>query len=990
MGQPTIFDTFNNRFGTKPRIQTEGKQKIHVDEQKKKLRKLKKESKRKYKELIRSAADEQEVTDERTKWNKLVRLHNKIRLQELEVQKVEEQATNNTEFSKNPFDFIKHHVTKGKPSNLKPACNIDEATKFFTDRYEDKTRDEKLDFPFFIPLAATPSSPIDIDPPSKVEIDEYVKSRRNKSSPGPDGIPYLIYKKCPKIRDFMIYLIRECWVNCVIPDRDKLALKFLLPKTESSTNLDDFRDITLFNAFIKVLFGVWARRVTKFMIKNKFINTNIQKGFVPNISGCVEHNQTLHDVLKNDKRDGKPVQVTFLDLKNAFGSIKHNFIVAALRWYHVPEQFINIFKLLYSNCHVVVKVNNDLTPPIPVKIGSLQGGPEAGICFNIPWNIPLEAIYIKARDLGAIPEDKPVSAFADDLTTKTNDDTKMQTLLNFISSTFDWSKCLQLNTKKCKVLCINERGEPSNVDLTLNGKKINHLENSPFKFLGRWIYPSLSDVDNRRHVVVKFENLMGKVNDLALDGKKKAWIYQFGVLPYIAWDFMMYELNQTTIKKLEATSNKFLKKWLRLAKCADPSIIYRTEAGLNIENVRNYVLASRLNVELTTATSRDPLVRLSAKRRRDEEIDKDGWTPTKKMKQAVEDIEFQKRFMSNTRRVGDRRGLNTSLKPKLNKRSVILRAKQLTDEERISKILQLSQQSKWYEWQDLINLDLKWNEIMYSYSPSMLSFLINSIQDTLPDPVNLRRWSKSKEANCSLCGWKFCSQIHILCSCKVALDQGRISWRHDSILNAIEKWIKSSKLSSTKNNTANDDHYLDGPLKTTLPDSLSMSFVKEGTKVKRNTKKKQHGNWWGVAKDWKILVDRRDQQYQIPPEIAASNLRPDMCIYSLAIKKCLFVELTSPFEDNIAKWKLKKSDKYSELVNQARHNGWTTVLKTVEVGARGFVNADSLKLFRMVGLSSKQCNNIRRELSTIAIRTSHFIWLNRNNSEWTKPVRISR
>ena len=491
----TIFDTFNNRFGTKPRIQTEGKQKIHVDEQKKKLRKLKKESKRKYKELIRSAADEQEVTDERTKWNKLVRLHNKIRLQELEVQKVEEQATNNTEFSKNPFDFIKHHVTKGKPSNLKPACNIDEATKFFTDRYEDKTRDEKLDFPFFIPLAATPSSPIDIDPPSKVEIDEYVKSRRNKSSPGPDGIPYLIYKKCPKIRDFMIYLIRECWVNCVIPDRDKLALKFLLPKTESSTNLDDFRDITLFNAFIKVLFGVWARRVTKFMIKNKFINTNIQKGFVPNISGCVEHNQTLHDVLKNDKRDGKPVQVTFLDLKNAFGSIKHNFIVAALRWYHVPEQFINIFKLLYSNCHVVVKVNNDLTPPIPVKIGSLQGGPEAGICFNIPWNIPLEAIYIKARDLGAIPEDKPVSAFADDLTTKTNDDTKMQTLLNFISSTFDWSKCLQLNTKKCKVLCINERGEPSNVDLTLNGKKINHLENSPFKFLGRWIYPSLSDVE---------------------------------------------------------------------------------------------------------------------------------------------------------------------------------------------------------------------------------------------------------------------------------------------------------------------------------------------------------------------------------------------------------------------------------------------------------------------------------------------------------------
>ncbi len=254
--------------------------------------------------------------------------------------------------------------------------------------------------------------------------------------------------------------------------------------------------------------------------------------------------------------------------------------------------------------------------------------------------------------------------------------------------------------------------------------------------------------------------------------------------------------------------------------------------------------------------------------------------------------------------------------------------------------------------------------------------------------MNLRRWSKAKEANCALCGWKSCSQIHILCGCKVALEQGRISWRHDSILTAIEKWIKCSKISSTKNKTIRNDHDSgDIQNRVTLSDSLSRSFVKEGTRVKSNTKKQR--NWWGVAKDWKILVDRRDQLYQIPPEIAASNLRPDMCIYSLASKKCLFVELTSPFEDNISKWKLKKSDKYNELVNQARHNGWTTVLKTVEVGARGFVNVDSLKLFRLVGLSYKQCNNIRRELSTIAIRTSHFIWLNRNNKEWAKPVRIS-
>ena len=87
-----------------------------------------------------------------------------------------------------------------------------------------------------------------------------------------------------------------------------------------------------------------------------------------------------------------------------------------------------------------------------------------------------------------------------------------------------------------------------------------------------------------------------------------------------------------------------------------------------------------------------------------------------------------------------------------------------------------------------------------------------------------------------------------------------------------------------------------------------IKFVKEGTVPRKKRKKK--GSLWDGADDWKILVDTRQKQYQIPPEIAASSLRPDICIYSKKCKKVCFIELTSPAEENIKLWKLKKRTKY--------------------------------------------------------------------------------
>ena len=414
--------------------------------------------------------------------------------------------------------------------------------------------------------------------------------------------------------------------------------------------------------------------------------------------------------------------------------------------------------------------------------------------------------------------------------------------------------------------------------------------------------------------------------------------------------------------------------WLRLAKCADPSILYRGVCGLSIENIRNVVLACRSNTEILLCTSRDPVVRAVAKRRREAEQDSGGYSTPKRIKAAVQEIDFKKMFCHNTRQGNDRRGLAVEKKLRLSKKAIVSEVKKMSNEEKTAKILKLAVQSKWTQWDTLVQVDFSWKEVLYGVSPSLLSFWLNSVQDTLPDPVNLRRWGKTTLAKCELCGWSNASQRHILCGCRVALNQGRITWRHDSILGNIVKWIKTGKKRATEAFKFSN-----------MNCSNEILFVKQGAKVPKPIPKP---SFWQDGTDWTILVDSRAYPYQVPPQITATSLRPDICIYSLSRKKVCFIELTSPFEENMQLWKAKKSFKYLGLVEDAKTNGWNAQCRTIVVGARGFVSTNVSALFRFFGLSAKDSSSARKDISKVAIRASHFIWISRSNQVWSNPARV--
>ena len=147
------------------------------------------------------------------------------------------------------------------------------------------------------------------------------------------------------------------------------------------------------------------------------------------------------------------------------------------------------------------------------------------------------------------------------------------------------------------------------------------------------------------------------------------------------------------------------------------------------------------------------------------------------------------------------------------------------------------------------------------------------------------------------------------------------------------------------------------------------------------------------ATDWKILCDidadtytKRD--YIFPSQICDTEQKPDMVIFSEECRICVIIELTSPFDDNIACQHERKDKKYYNLVAAASKNDWSLHQHSIEVAALGTcgINLKESVLQRTLGLSKSKSRKVETRCSEIAKHCSHIIWNNRFNRLFNEPL----
>jgi len=243
---------------------------------------------------------------------------------------------------------------------------------------------------------------------------------------------------------------------------------------------------------------------------------------------------------------------------------------------------------------------------------------------------------------------------------------------------------------------------------------------------------------------------------------------------------------------------------------------------------------------------------------------------------------------------------------------------------------------------NIMEQDFNYKAILYELPRNVLKFLTNSCIDTLPTNRNLQRWKKRNSPACQLCGNKE-TLLHVLNNCRTMLDQGRYTWRHNSILKLIFNAIKPEN-----------------------PDGLEIFCDLPGKMTGIST---------------------------IPTDILVTAKRPDLTIIDRPNMIITLVELTVPFEKNICSAQTRKEERYESLIYDISQIGYEVNLLTIEIGSRGLIDNDNCsKLKGLMNLtkksSKKELKNVFKSLSKTAITASYCIFYSKYEQSWVNPELI--
>lgn len=71
-----------------------------------------------------------------------------------------------------------------------------------------------------------------------------------------------------------------------------------VPKEENSTTLEQFRKISLLKVEGRMFFSFVAHRPTKYLLKNPYIDSSVQKRGIPGVPRCLEHNRVVTQLIR--------------------------------------------------------------------------------------------------------------------------------------------------------------------------------------------------------------------------------------------------------------------------------------------------------------------------------------------------------------------------------------------------------------------------------------------------------------------------------------------------------------------------------------------------------------------------------------------------------------------------------------------------------------------------------------------------------------------
>lgn len=444
--------------------------------------------------------------------------------------KGKDKASMRFKFLRNMRSTVNSILNDNNSTDRPAICDI---VKCYDHEFPDP--DKKWSFNEFC-LKSKNTLNLDSVSPGEV-VYELLKS--NNSSPGNDGITYGNLKSLDPKGILLAHLFNRIIESGTIPVGWKNFKTCLIQKPGKSDykKTSSWRPIALLPTTYKVFSAILSRRLNSWVQENGLLN-RAQKGG-SRYEGCIEHNAVLTAAIEHNNYCGSPISIAWLDIKEAFPSVPHQYMWSLLRHIGVGNEFVAILELFYKDVSTFYNCGPTSTNNLPIRRGVKQGCPISMLLFSLAINPVLEAIDTVKVPCYRIGESSVRSlAYADDIALVANSERDLQKLIDQAILTTEWAG-MHYRPEKCAYLSLPQREMGSAI--SIYNVKINKLKSSEFySYLG---VPVGDKVDQSPFEIL--DNLVGDLGKLVnsqLDDWQKLKSYKVFLHSRLGFAFRTREI----------------------------------------------------------------------------------------------------------------------------------------------------------------------------------------------------------------------------------------------------------------------------------------------------------------------------------------------------------------------------------------------------------------------------------------------------------------